>query len=105
MSLTLYLTFIFLICITGYYFIYLKKLNVDNLFTIILNFVFLTILPLYYFYFKDYFLSMIVTILLLISAFILNIKFNIFFIKINIPYLIYYCLTSIIFGYVLFSIP
>ena len=45
MSLLFYLTFILLILIVIYYFIYQENLNQDHLFYIILNFIFLIILP------------------------------------------------------------
>ena len=72
MSLLFYLTFILLIFVITYYFIYQENLNHDNLFYIILNFIFLIILPLYYLYFEDLFYSFIISIMLFISAFILH---------------------------------
>ena len=68
MSLIFYLTFILLIFIVTYYFIYLENLNHDNLFYIILNFIFLIILPLYYLYFEDLTYSLIISFMLFYQA-------------------------------------
>lgn len=103
MSYIFYVTFIYLNSLIFYYFIYLKKLNSNNLFTIILNFIFLSILPIYYIYFKDLIYSLIFSILLLISSLSLNIQIEKEFHSIKIPPLIYYFLTSIIFGLIIFS--
>lgn len=104
MTFILYLTFILLILITSYYFIYLGHLNQDRLFTIILNFILLIILPLYYFYFKDNIYSIIISFVLLISSFNLNLKIKEIFHLNKILPLLYFILTSYIFGYIFISI-
>lgn len=104
MTIILYLTFIFLIFLITYYFIYLNNLTYDNLFTIILNFIFLIILPLYYFYFQDIILSIIISFLLLTSAFFLNTTIKKIFRKTKIPPIIYFLLTSYIFGNILLRV-
>lgn len=101
MSFLFYLTFIYLIFLVTYYFIYLEKLNNNNLFTIILNFIFLIILPIYYFHFKDINYSFVISIFLLISSFFLNLKIKEAFHTNKIPPLIYFILISYIFGYIL----
>jgi len=69
MSIIFYLTFIYLIILVTYYFIYLDHITYDYLFTIILNFVFLITLQLYFNYFKDNLYSLIFSIALIISSF------------------------------------
>ena len=101
MSLLFYLTFILLIFIITYYFIYQENLNHDNLFYIILNFIFLIILPLYYLYFEDLFYSFIISIMLFISAFILNLKIKEIFHEVKIFPLIYFLTTSFILAIIL----
>ncbi len=96
MSLIFYLTFILLIFIVTYYFIYLENLNHDNLFYIILNFIFLIILPLYYLYFEDLTYSLIISFMLFISAFILNLKIKEIFHEVKIFPFIYFLTTSMI---------
>ena len=101
MSLLFYLTFILLIFVITYYFIYQENLNHDNLFYIILNFIFLIILPLYYLYFEDLFYSFIISIMLFISAFILNLKIKEIFHEVKIFPLIYFLTTSFILAIIL----
>lgn len=101
MTLALYLTFIYLIILVTYYFIYLDKLDNDNLFTIILNFIFLIILPIYYFHFKDNIYSIIISFFLLISSFSLNLKIKEAFHTNKIPPILYFILTIYFFGYIL----
>lgn len=101
MSLIFYLTFILLIFIVTYYFIYLENIDHDNLFYIILNFIFLIILPLYYFYFNDLIYSFIISIMLLISSFILNLKIKEIFHEVKIFPLIYFLINSLIVGIIL----
>ncbi len=101
MTFILYLTFIYLILITTYYFIYLKNLNYPNLFIVILNFILLIILPLYLIYFKDNYYSLIISIALLISAFLYNLKIKEIFHINKIPPIIYFLLTSYILGYII----
>ena len=96
MSLIFYLTFILLIFIVTYYFIYLENLNHDNLFYIILNFIFLIILPLYYLYFEDLTYSLIISFMLFISAFILNLKIKEIFHEVKIFPFIYFLTSSMI---------
>lgn len=103
MTFLLYLTFIYLIFLITYYFIYLDKLNNDNLFTIILNFIFLIILPIYFFHLKDINYSLIISLFLLISSFFLNLKIKEAFHINKIPPLIYFILTSYTFGYILLT--
>ena len=104
MNIIIYLTFIYLILLVTYYFIYLKKINHDNLFIVILNFIFIIILPLYYYYFKDNISSIIISVILLISSYILNIKAKNIFKKVLIPFIIYYFLCCFILGYLLTTI-
>ncbi len=101
MSLIFYLTFIILIFIVTYYFIYLENINHDNLFYIILNFLFLIILPLYYLRFNDLIYSLIISIMLFISSFILNLKIKEIFHEVKTFPLIYFILTAIIVGIIL----
>lgn len=101
MSLIFYLTFIILIFIVTYYFIYLENINHDNLFYIILNFLFLIILPLYYLHFNDLIYSLIISIMLFISSFILNLKIKEIFHEVKTFPLIYFILTAIIVGIIL----
>ena len=101
MSFLFYLLFIYLILLIIYYFIYLKNLNYDNLFIIILNFVFLCILPLYYAYFKDNIYSLIISFFLFIASFLLNLKIKEIFHYIKIFPLIYFLLTIYILGYLI----
>ena len=96
MSLLFYLTFILLIFIVTYYFIYLENIDHDNLFYIILNFIFLIILPLYYLYFEDLLYSLIISFMLLISSFILNLKIKEIFHEVKIFPFIYFLITSLI---------
>lgn len=93
MGLLFYLLFILLIFSVFYHIIYLNNLTHDNLFWIILNFILLTILPLYYFYFNDLVYSLIISIILSISAFLFNLKIKEIFHEVKIfPFL--YFLTS-----------
>ncbi len=101
MSLIFYLTFILLIFIVTYYFIYKENINHDNLFYIILNFIFLIILPLYYFYFEDLIYSFFISIMLFISAFFLNLKIKEIFHEVKIFPLIYFLITSFILSIIL----
>ena len=101
MSLIFYLTFILLIFIVTYYFIYKENINHDNLFYIILNFIFLIILPLYYFYFEDLIYSFFISIMLFISAFFLNLKIKEIFHEVKIFPLIYFLITSFIISIIL----
>ena len=101
MSLLFYLTFILLILIVIYYFIYQENLNQDHLFYIILNFIFLIILPLYYFYFEDLIYSLIIGIMLFINSFILNLKIKEIFHQVNPSTLIYFLLTAFILNLIL----
>lgn len=101
MSLIFYLTFILLIFIVTYYFIYKENINHDNLFYIILNFIFLIILPLYYFYFEDLIYSFFISIMLFISAFFLNLKIKEIFHEVKIFPLIYILITSFILSIIL----
>ena len=101
MSIIFYLTFVYLIFIVSYDFIYKKNLNKDNLFTIIINFIFLIILPLYYFYFEDMIYSILISTILLISSFFLNLKAKESFKKIKLSTLFYYLLTSLILSYII----
>ena len=98
MSLLFYLTFIYLIIMVIYYFIYLKNISYDNLFVIILNFTFLCILPLYYSYFKENIYSLFISIALFISAFIFNLKIKEIFHTNKIFPLIYFLITFFILG-------
>lgn len=104
MTFILYFTFIYLIILVSYYFIYLNNLTYNRLFTIILNFIFLIILPLYYFYFKDNLYSLVISIGLMISAFSLNLKIKEIFHTNKIPPLIYFLITSYILGFIIGSI-
>ena len=99
MSLLFYGTFIYLILMVIYYFIYLKNITYDNLFVIILNLVFLCILPLYYGYFKDNIYSLIISIALFISSFIFNIKIKEIFHSNKILPIIYFLISLFILGY------
>ena len=101
MSLIFYLTFILLIFIVTYYFIYKENINHDNLFYIILNFIFLIILPLYYYYFEDLIYSFFISIMLFISAFFLNLKIKEIFHEVKIFPLIYFLITSFILSIIL----
>lgn len=101
MSLIFYLTFILLIFIVTYYFIYLENMNHDHLFYIILNFIFLIILPLYYFYFNDYIYSFVISFMLFISSFLLNLKIKEIFHQVKIFPFIYFLITSFILGIIL----
>ena len=101
MTLLFYLTFIYLIIMSFYYFIYLKKLDYDNLFVIILNFTFLIILPLYYSYFNNLIYSLIISIALFISSFIYNLKIKEIFHENKIFPLIYFLINCFILGYVI----
>ncbi len=101
MSLILYLTFIMLIFIVTYYFIYKENLNHDNLFYIILNFIFLMILPLYYFHFEDLIYSLIISTMLFISSFLLNLKIKEIFHEVKIFPFLYFLVTSLIISIIL----
>lgn len=92
----LYLTYIYYIIITIYYFIYLENINPDNLFIILLNFIFLNSFPLYYLYFKDIYYSIIISFLLITCSFFYNLKIKEVFRKNKIPTLIYFILTILI---------
>lgn len=96
MCLLFYLTFISLIFITTYYFIYLENLNHNNLFYIILNFLFIIILPIYYYYFEDLIYSLIINIILSITSFILNLEIKKIFNHSKILPLINFFLINII---------
>ena len=102
MSIVFYLTLSYLFFLIYYYFIRTNALNNDNLFAIILNIIFLCILPIYSCFFKSYFYSLIFSLSLLLSAFYLNIKKKKTFHTIEIPPLIYYFITCLIFGLILF---
>ena len=114
MSLLFYLTFIYLIIMVIYYFIYLKNISYDNLFVIILNFTFLCILPLYYSYFKENIFnfslvliiiySLFISIALFISAFIFNLKIKEIFHTNKIFPLIYFLITFFILGVITLSL-
>jgi len=99
-----YLTFIYLNLIVFYYFIYLKNLNNNILFSSFLNYIFLITLFIYYIYFKDFSYSLIFSILLLFASLSLNIKIKKELHSIKIPFLIYYFLTCIIFSFSLLSL-
>ena len=101
MSLLFYLTFILLILIVIYYFIYQENLNQDHLFYIILNFIFLIILPLYYFYFEDLIYSLIIGIMLFINSFILNLKIKEIVHQVKIFPFLYFLLTAFILNLIL----
>lgn len=103
MSFVFYLTLIYLFIIVFYYFIYLKNINNDNLFAIILNIIFLNILPIYFNFFQSFGYSIIFGLALLASSFYLNIRAEKTFNSILIAPLIYYFMTCIIFGLILFS--
>lgn len=102
MSIIFYLTFIYLFFLICYYFIYPNNINNDNLFAIILNVIFLCVLPIYYCLFKNNMYSLLFSLCLLVSAFYLNIRIEKYFHSIAIPPLIYYFITCLIFGLVLF---
>lgn len=102
MSFILYLTFIYLIIIVSYYFIYLNNISYERLFVIILNFILLIILPLYYFYFNSFIYSLIISIGLTLSSFSLNLKVKNIFHENKILFLIYFLLTSLILGIIIF---
>lgn len=104
MSIVFYLTFIYLFIITYYYFIYLKNMNNDNLFAIIINIIFLSVLPIYYCFFQSFSYSIVFSLCLLISAYYLNIRVEKTFHSILIAPLLYYFMTCIIFGFVIFAI-
>lgn len=104
MSIVFYLTFIYLFIIVYYYFIYLKNMDNDNLFAILINIIFLCILPIYYCFFKSISYSIVFGLCLLISAYYLNIRIEKTFHTIIIAPLIYYFITCIIFGFIIFSI-
>ncbi len=101
MSYLFYLTFIYLILITIYYFIYNYNINYDNLFVIIINFVFLIILPLYYLYFKDNIYSLMISLLLFGSAVWYNIKIKELYHQIKVLPIIYFLITSFITGFMM----
>ena len=101
MSLLFYLTFIILIFIVIYYFIYKENINHDNLFYIIINFIFLIITPLYYSYFNDLTYSLIISIMQFISAFFLNLKIKEIFHEVKIFPLIYFLSTALIVSIIL----
>ncbi len=98
MSFLLYFTFIYLIILVAYYFIYLKNINNNHLFIIILNFILLILLPLYYCYYKDNIYSLIVSFFLTLSSFSMNLKIKKIFQETKIPFIIYFLLTSYILG-------
>ncbi len=98
MSFLFYLTFTLFLFIAIYYFIYLNNIAYDHLFYLALNFIFLTILPLYYFYFEDNTYSFIISILLFISSFLLNLKIKEIFHEVKMWPLFYFLLTSLILG-------
>ena len=102
MTFILYFTFVYLIILVSYYFIYLNNLTLDRLFTILTNFIFLIILPIYYFYFKDNLYSLIISIALTLSAFTFNLKIKEIFYTTKIPPLLYFILTICILGLILF---
>ncbi len=104
MSILFYLTFIYLIYLVTYYFIYLDNMTYDYLFTIILNFIFLIVIPLYYFYFQAYSYSLIFSIALFISAFVLNLHIKKIFHTNKIPFIIYFLATTLILGNILNTI-
>ena len=101
MSLLFYLTFILLIFIVTYYFIYLENIDHDNLFYILLNFIFLIILPLYYLYFEDLLYSLVISSMLLISSFMLNLKIKEIFHEVKIFPFLYFLITSLIVSIIL----
>jgi len=101
LTLALYLTFICLVLIVSYYFIYLNNINKDNLFTIILNFTFLIILPIFYFYFKDIIYSLLISLCLLISSLSLNKKIYKTYYYIKLASSLYIILINYIFLYLL----
>ena len=101
MSYLFYLTFIYLIFITIYYFFYNFNINHDNLFVIIINFIFLIILPLYYLYFKDNIYSFVISILLFISAIWYNLKIKEIYHQNKILPIIYFLITSYMVGYMI----
>ena len=101
MSLLFYLTFILLIFIVTYYFIYLENIDHDNLFYILLNFIFLIILPLYYLYFEDLLYSLVISFMLLISSFMLNLKIKEIFHEVKIFPFLYFLITSLIVSMIL----
>lgn len=101
MSIIFYLTFIYLIYLVTYYFIYLDNMTYDYLFTTILNFIFLITLPLYYNYFKDNIYSLIFGIALVISSFSLNLQIKKIFHTNKIPFIIYFLSTSLILGLII----
>jgi len=103
MSIIFYLTFIYLIILVTYYFIYLDHITYDYLFTIILNFVFLITLQLYFNYFKDNLYSLIFSIALIISSFNLNLQVKKIFHTNKIPFIIYFLITSFILGSIIGS--
>ncbi len=99
MSYLFYLTFIYLILITIYYFLYHFNINYDTLFVIIINFIFLIILPLYYLYFKDNIYSLIISFLLFGSAIWYNLKIKEIYRNTKILPIIYFLITSYIVGF------
>ena len=101
MSLLFYLTFILLIFIVTYYFIYLENIDHDNLFYILLNFIFLIILPLYYLHFEDLLYSLVISSMLLISSFMLNLKIKEIFHEVKIFPFLYFLITSLIVSIIL----
>ena len=103
MSLLLYITFILLIGIVFYYFIYLNNLDYNSLYIIILNFIFLIVLPLYFFYFKDFIYSLITSFALVISSFIFNLKIKEIFRRVKIFPLIYFNLCLYFFYFILIT--
>lgn len=98
MSLLLYFMFCYLIIITTYYFIILDNLDYENLFVIILNFILLILLPLYCLYFKDMIYSLIVSVSLVFSAFMYNLKLKNRTHKNNVFTIIYFLLTIYVLG-------
>ena len=101
MSYLFYLTFIYLIFITIYYFFYNFNINHDNLFVIIINFIFLIVLPLYYLYFIDNIYSLVISILLFISAIWYNLKIKEIYHQNKILPIIYFLITSYIVGFMI----
>ncbi len=99
MAIVLYLTFIYLILLISYYFIYKNNITYDNLFAIILNFIFLITVPLYWAYFKDNIYSLIFGGALFMSAFYLNLEVKKIFHQNKIPFIIYFLIVSYILGF------
>ena len=101
MSLLIFSSFICLLFNTIYYFLYQNKLNLDNLFIIILNFIFISILPLYYFHFDSIIYSLITSFCLFLTSFFLNLQIKELFHKNKITLLIYFLLTLLMFSKIL----